>query len=202
MKRMRYLVLQSLLVMCTSALAQNDDVHQADSAMSEAVPQFQVYLGASYHLNEFAGTGASFGAIHAGVFFKDKIDVNVYYSAIFDDFHLTVIFPEEYSYNQHNYGVRINYNLLNHNIRPIVGVGYQYSAASWTPEIDSEDIFTDNIHVFSVNVGVGWQIVPAFRIEAKTGYNFARDVELIGLQSDDYDGYKLELSAKLRIFSL
>jgi hypothetical protein len=198
---MRNLVLFILLINGLAGFAQEQRNLQADSSFVELAPKFQVYLGGGFNLSQFSGTGASFGIIHAGIIAWDRLDLNVYYSGILDNYRLIILFPQEHRYEQHNYGIRMNYSFLKGSIRPIMGLGYEFARAAWAPVSDSPDTFSDKIHIFSASVGVGWRILPALWVEAKAGYNIAHDVEIIGLASDAFDGYEVELGAKFRILS-
>jgi len=171
----------------------------ADSIQSGLESNFQLYIAPGYGINQFVETGASFAGFYLGLIFRDKFDVSVSYSKILDNFKKQIIFPSVHKYGQTNLGLHVQYSFFNKNIRPHVGVGVQYGELSWKPENDSNDTFTDHVYIYEVFLGANWVINEIFTFQVNAGYNIARDVEIIGLESNNFEGFKADILLKIRI---
>ena len=193
----------SMILLLSSLLlkAQDPVMFVEDSLQLSHERNFDLYVAPSYSYNQFVGTGASFAGIHLGLISRGRIEVNVSYSRILDNFHKQLIFPSVHTYDQTNYGLHVQYSFFNKSIRPHVALGVQYGVVSWNPESDSNDTFADHVYIYDVFLGIKWLINRTFAFQASAGYNFAHDVEIIGLESTDYDGYKAEVQLKIKILN-
>ncbi|MCK5104474.1 MAG: hypothetical protein KAR17_16735 [Cyclobacteriaceae bacterium] len=191
----------TLLLSCLLLKAQDPVIFVEDSLQLNRERNFQLYIAPAYSVNQFVGTGASFAGIHLGLISRDRIDVNVSYSKIVDNFKKQIIFPSLHTYDQTNYGLHGQYSFFNKSIRPHVGLGVQYGVVSWKPENNSNDTFTDHVYIYNVFLGVKWLINRTFALQANAGYNFTQDVEIIGLESNDYEGFKADVQLKIRILN-
>lgn len=196
---MRTFISITLLLSSLLLNAQNYTKFGEDSLQLEPERNFQLYIAPAYSINQFVETGASFAGIHLGLIFQDRIDVNVSYSKILDNFKKQIIFPSMHTYDQTNYGLHGQYSFFNKNIQPHVGLGVQYGVVNWKPENDSNDKFTDHVYIYNVFLGIEWRINRTFTFQANAGYNFAQDVEIIGLEANDYKGFKVDVRLKIRI---
>ena len=73
----------------------------------------------------------------------------------------------------------------------------RFSEARWEPTSDSDDSFSDNLYSFNARLGAIWKINKIFALQASGGYNVTSDVELIGLEADDFDGFMAEVLIKI-----
>jgi len=190
------LFLSSLLVK-----AQDQTVSTGDSIQQEISNRYQVYIAPTYTINQFVETGASFAGIGLGFIFKDRIDLSVSYSQILDSFKKQIIFPSRHRFDQSNVGLHGQYSFLNQRFRPHVGFGVQYGMVTWEPEHDSNDTFTDSIYIFNLIVGANWALNKTVTLQANGGYNFTQDVEIVGLESKDFDGFRIDVLLKIRLLN-
>lgn len=199
MKKALYLVF--LLSSSFFLQAQHAMLAEEDSVQIAPMKIITVYFSPSLSVNQFVGTGASFLGIHLGMVYSDKVDVNVFYSRILDNFKKQIIFPGSHEYNQSNVGIEVQYSFLKKRIRPHVGVGFQYAEASWEPVNDSNDTFLEYIIMYDAFLGANWMINKIFTFTVNAGYNFTQKVDMIGLSSDDFEGFKADFLLKVRFLS-
>lgn len=173
-----------------------------DSIHIEKPKNFHLYIAPGYALNQFSETNASFLGAHLGIAYKNKIDFNIYYSAILDSFRKQIIFPSTHVYKQKNLGINGQYAFLKNRIKPHAGIGFQYSAISWLPENEGDEEFSDYIYQFKPYIGLSWQVINAFTLLFDLGYLIAPEVELIGLTSEDFDGLSFNFMIKIRFYRL
>lgn len=189
-----------ILLFC-SMFVQAQDVQNEDSARVEKNKNFQLYIAPGYALNQFVDTYASFIGVHLGISYKNKIDLNVYYSAILDDFKKQVIFPETYDFAQKNLGVDGQYAFLESRIKPHVGVGFQFSNISWLPENDNDEKLVDYIYFFKPYIGVSWRANSTITAQIDCGYMITPEVELTGLTSEDFNGLIFNFMIKIGFYN-
>ncbi len=157
------------------------------------------YIAPSFSINQFVGTVASFAGVNVGIHYREHLDIGIKYSAILNNFQQQIIFPAHHHYEQTNIGLQVHYSFFDGKIRPIAGIGIQLCNASWQPESDSEDTFTDYIYTFEGKIGLAWLVNKNFELQTTTGYNVARDVEIVGIKPGDYDGFTADLVLKIKI---
>lgn len=196
MRRFLFLV---LLLIGSLIQAQDIVLSEEDSTKTATNHKFSLYVAPSLYVNQFVETGATFFGIHMGVDYKERLDVNVSYSKIIDNFSKQIIFPSRHRYDQSNFGAEIQYSFLQRRITPHLGVGFDYVESSWNPADDSNDTFTDYIQLYRIFIGANWIINKIFTFQINAGYNFAHSVDIIGLQADDYNGLMVGLLLKFRV---
>jgi hypothetical protein len=198
---MRTFILMILLLSSLLLKAQDHTKFTEDSLQLELERNFQLYIAPTYSINQFVETGASFAGIYLGLIFRDRIDFNVSYSKILDNFKKQLIFPSKHKYDQTNFGLHGQFSFFNKSIRPHVGLGLQYGVVTWEPEHDSNDKFTDHIYLYDIFLGANWLINEIFKFQANVGYYISQDVEIISLESHDYEGFKAEVILKIRLLN-
>ena len=104
MKRIYFILILFFLV-CFDVSAQNETEVPSDETNST----FRLYVAAGYGMNQLVQANASFADIHAGVEFKERIDLNAYYGFNLDEFSQQIIFPAVHRYDQENLGIRLRY---------------------------------------------------------------------------------------------
>ena len=190
-----------LLSNCFFLQAQNAVQVEEDSMQIAPMKNISIYISPSLGVNQFVETGASFMGIHLGMVYRDIVDVNIFYSRILDSFKKQIIFPASHQYNQSNVGLEVQYSFLNKRIRPHVGVGFQYAEASWEPVNDSNDTFLDYIIMYNAFLGANWMIDKIFTLQVNAVYNFTQKVDIVGLSSNDFEGFGAEFLLKVRFLS-
>lgn len=191
-----------ILLLCSFLLkAQDYPESTEDSVKQEFENRFQVYIAPTYSMNQFVETWSSFAGIGLGLVVKDRIDVSLSYSQILDNFNKQIIFPSSHKYDQANISLQGQYSFLKSNIRPHAGLELQYAMATWEPEYDSNDTFSDNIFIYNAFVGVNWTLNQILTLQANAGYNFAREVEIVGLESNDFNGFNMDVLLKIRLLN-
>lgn len=183
---------------CLSAQVASEDT---DTLSIPETVKTHFYAGLGYQVNEFVETGSSFAGLYVGLILKENVDLSIYYSHILDNFNQVIIFPEQHKYTQENVGFRIQYMFLKGRLRPLAGLGYQFSRISWIPTTDTRDTFTDNGHLTAPFIGANWLFSPMFTFEANLGYNYCRGVELIELENEDFNGLYAHIIVKMRVLS-
>jgi hypothetical protein len=198
-KLMRILI--SMILLFSSYLLKAQDNSELSEDSIRIIPEknVQLYIAPSYSVNQFVETSASFAGISLGLSFWENFEINVSYSRILNNFVKQIIFPSSHKYDQKNLGIHGQYSFLNTKIRPLVGLGMQYGIVSWNPEIDSNDTFIDHIYIYNVLIGANWSITKTFSLQGNLGYNFTNDVDIIGFDSNDYDGFSVNLILKINL---
>jgi len=156
------------------------------------------YFAPSFSAYQFSETVASFAGIYLGMIYQDHLDISLSYAAILNNFKKQIIFPSHHHYDQTNFGLQLQYSFFDKKIRPITGIGAQFLHTSWQPDGDLEDTFTDYIYTIKGVIGIAWLINRTFNLQGTAGYNVARDVEIVGLESNDYDGFAADFVLKIR----
>ena len=198
---MKALFILIFLFASTLVKAQNQSLNSVDSVSLDVKIKSHLYIAPGYSLVQFAETGASFASIQVGIMLKERLDINVSYAEILDDFREQIIFPLSFKYNQKNLIVRIHREFLDGDFRPLVGLGYQYSELSWEPESDTEDVFTDHINQYEFFAGVNWLISNTFSFQVNGGYKIANGVDLVGVDPNYYNGFTMSLLLKIKVLS-
>lgn len=199
---MRICVLVILSLSSFIVNAQDDNQSSVDSLEHNRNNRFVLYAAPIYSLNQFAETNASYGGIGLGLIIKDRIDVLVYYSQIMDSFKKQIIFPSNHEYDQVNFSLNGQYSFLKKSIRPHIGAGVAYAKLAWEPLHDSNDTFSEYIFIYSLFAGANWAINRFLSLQGNFGYNFAGDVEIVGLESTDFTGFKLDLMLKIKLLNI
>ena len=173
-----------------------------DSLAMEKSGKFSLYVAPGYSNSQLVDIRASYIEIHVGLVYLERIDFDIYYSAVLDNFKKQIIFPSSHEYDQRNIGIRAQYSFLKKWIRPHIGIGYQFTEAIWLPESDSEQEFNDYIDRGSLYCGFGWLINNTFTLKADIGYGIASGVDLIGFDSGDYDGFEFNVMLKIKLLRI
>jgi len=190
----------TLIFLLGSFFLKAQDQQLLDSIQLEKEEKLQLYIAPAYSLNQFVETSASFAGIHLGIIYKEKVDLNIYYSAILDNFMKQIIFPQNHEFEQKNLGVKTQYSFLKKSIRPHAGISFQFSEISWIPLDDSNNKFNDNIYLIEPYVGISWMLNRTFTLLIDGGYNIVPEVELVGLESDDFSGFAVNFMVKIRFY--
>lgn len=192
-----------LIFLFTSNLvkAQNQALISVDSLSSDVKAKSHLYVAPGYSLIQFAETGASFASIQVGLFLKERFDINISYAVILDEYKKQVIFPSSFNYNQKNIVIRGHYEFLDGEIRPLIGLGYQYSVLSWEPESDADGVFVDHINQYEIYTGVDWLISNTFSFQVNGGYKIASGVNLVGVDPDYYNGFFMSFLLRIKVLS-
>ena len=98
--------------------------------------------------------------------------------------------------------VSAHYNFTRRKFKPLIGLGYRFTQASWQPEHENGDVFNDHINQFEVFGGVNYNIGKIVGVELQGGYKLADDVELTGLPKNSYDGLFFRLALKITLFKI
>jgi hypothetical protein len=175
----------------------NDD----DSVSVVQVNAFQIYISTSYSGQQFVETFASFANLSAGISFKKKLDLSIFYGTILNNFKKQIIFPTSFNYEQKNIGLQLQYEFTEHKIRPIVGLGVNYAQLAWKSEGDLEEVFTNNIFIYSGYVGGAWSIDQTFTLQSSFGYSWPGEVEIVGLETEGFQGWNFNVAIKIGVFS-
>jgi hypothetical protein len=191
------------ILFCTSAFvaaAQGKAGIPSDSIETAPREKFQVYAGVSYLGQQFVETMASFVNVSVGVIYNNHLEARISYGTIIDDFKKQIIFPTTFSYQQDNFALQVQYAFFESKIRPIAGVELKYGQASWLPQGDIEDVYTDNILTYGAYAGASWAINKSMTFQTDIGYNRIQELELVGLEEDDFNGFRFEIQLKFGIF--
>jgi hypothetical protein len=174
---------------------------EEDSASLGQESKFQIYLSASYASQQFVETFASFANVSAGISFKKKFDISIYYGTILNDFKKQIIFPTSFSYEQNNLGLQFQYAFTDRKLRPLAGLGINYAQLAWKSEGDLDDVFTDNVFIYSGYVGGAWSIGQYFTLQGTMGYALPGEVDIIGLETEGFQGWNFNVAIKMGVFS-
>jgi predicted porin len=188
-----------MLFLLQGILFAQESYLEEDSVAVSNSEFIDLYFGPGYVVSEFAETGASFARIHMGLVFFNHVDLYISYGAILSNFKKQLIFPSYHKYNQKDISILLQYDLTDWKIRPSVGIGYHHTYASWEPENESNEIFKDQIKQFEFYAGVNYSVTKAFVLELHCGYKFAKDIELVGLAEDSFDGFIFRATMKVRL---
>lgn len=189
----------SMLFLFQGILFAQESYQEEDSVAVSTSEFIDLYFGPGYVVSEFAETRASFASIHVGLIFFDHVDLNFSYRAILSNFKKQLIFPSYHKYNQKDISILLQYDLADWMIRPSIGIGYHHTYASWEPENESNEIFKDQINQFELYAGVNYSVSKAFVMELHCGYKLAKDIELVGLAADSFDGFIFRATMKVRL---
>lgn len=196
---MRIIITILVLFIYSFAGAQENSV--SDTIPEEKEDSFQLYLSASYTAQQFVETVASTAGVSIGIVYKNRLETNIYYSGILNDFKKQIIFPILFAYEQSNIGIQLQYIFTDKKIRPLVGVNPQYSQLTWRSEGDLDDEFTDDIFIYNIYLGGVWSISKLIGLQTNIGYSFPGKVELVGLEDADFQGFRFDLAIKIGVFS-
>lgn len=189
----------TLILFLTSYLIKAQGQTDLDSIDVVEAKKFQLYVAPGYSLVQFAQNKASFAEIHLGIAYDKMIEVDVFYSAILDSYIKQIIFPSSHKYGQKNVGINAQYYFTKSDLRPLLGVGYQFTEASWIPEGDSDESYNDHLNMIKLYLGASWSISQSFALQVDASYRFANGVDLVGIEPDDYDGFGINLMLKVRL---
>ncbi len=184
------------------ANAQGIGETSTDSISSKNSNTLDLFVAPRFSSNQFVNTWATFIEIGIGLKYKNKWELNISYAKSVDDFNKQIIFPSSHKYDQANIGVQAQYLFFNSKIRPLAGIGIQLGEISWIPQIDASDTFTDHIFIYNIFIGADWQINKTFAFQVNAGYIFPGNIELVGLESNDYQGLKGDILLKIRLLNL
>jgi hypothetical protein len=196
----RLLVSVFLCALLNVAVAQGEAANTADSLERPAKEKFQVYVGISYLGQQFVETMASFVNFSGGIIYNNHFEARISYGAIVDDFKKQIIFPTTFSYQQNNLSLMLQYSFFESRIRPVAGLSINYGQASWLPQGDVKDIYTDNIFTYGTYAGLSWAINRAVTLQTDVGYSKIQKLELVGLEETDFNGFRFEIQLKFGIF--
>lgn len=174
---------------------------EEDSATVGQGNTFQIYVSASYSSQQFVETFASFANVSAGLRFKKKFDINIYFGTILNDFKKQIIFPTLFSYEQNNLGLQLQYELTDRQLRPLAGLGINYAQLAWKSEGDLDDVFTNNVFIYSGYIGGAWSIGQTLTVQATMGYTWPGEVEIVGLETEGFQGLNFNVAIKIGVFS-
>lgn len=196
---MRIIILL-ILLFCSILLKGQDTtkIHE-DSLISKPKKNIQLYFAPSYTVIQFVETRTSFAGTYLGLIFRKKIEISVSYSKMLNNFRKQIIFPSVHKYDQTNLGLQGQYSFLKNKICPHIGLGVQYGTILWEPEYDSNDTFTDHIYIYEFFLGASWLINKTFAIQGNAGYNSAKSVDIVGLNSNDFNGFSVDLILKINL---
>lgn len=194
------IIIYILFVLTFSALHAQQSVEK-DTLKEETNPKFQLYIAPIYSVNQFVETFASQAGVAAGIVIKEKIDVSFYYGMVIDDFKKRVIFPTLFSYDQMNGGLYLNYYFTRNRLRPLAGIGAKFGQISWWANEGINEEYTDHLMIYDAFFGGIWKINDTFSLKADLGYTFSGEVDLIGLNTEDFQGIKFDVAIKLHLFS-
>ena len=184
----------------TLSTTQAQEVQHGDSSSMSITRTNGFYLAPSYFSNQLVDTWASFVGIQGGAFIGNHIDIGISYHRNIDNFSRQIIFPSTYIYDQSNVGLHVQYHFLDTRIRPIAGFGINGSTIEWSSESNDMDKFKEMIWILDISTGVSWSISDLLLLQANIGYNFADEIALIGFNSSDFNGLKVGLNLKFRLF--
>lgn len=184
------------------AMAQKAVVTSTDSIQTSEKQKFIVFASASYSGQELKETYASFANLGIGLVFDRTFEVLLFYGVILDQYKSQVIFPNSFSLEQANWGTKLQYSFTKRAIRPIVGLDGILAQLSWKSQGDFEEEYSDRIYMVNPFIGGAWNAFGSVIIQATAGYNFTYDLELVGFNSADYNGLRLELALKIGLFGI
>lgn len=182
------------------AMAQGKTENEMDSLDTSSGEKFEVYVGISYLGQQFVETMASFANFSGGLIYNNHLEARIAYGVIIDDFKKQIIFPTTYTYKQNNFSFLLQYAFFEKHIRPVAGLAINFSQASWVPQGDIEDIYSDNLITYSAFAGLNWAINKTVTLQTDIGYNKIHELELVGLEEDDFNGLRFEIQLKFGIF--
>ncbi len=197
---MRLSLLAIFILLQLLARGQDIGYIQTDTLKEDTMKRFQLYGAMSYSGQQFVETMASFANLSVGMTYKNHLDARISYGTILDHFRKQVIFPTTHYYEQKNMGLNLQYSFLEGNIHPVAGCNFQLAWMTWRPEGSSEDLFTDRVYLVAAFAGAAWDIYRSLTLQADIGYSLAKDLELVGLEENDSDGLRYEVTLKFGIF--
>ncbi len=196
---LKFLFILPLTLIGMSLSAQQKDIVPVDSIVEEGAGNMRLLIAPSYSFNQFSGTIASFASLSVAISFNDHIEAGFLAAFNFDNFEKQIIFPQNFQYNQFNFGVYGQYIFLRNKIRPLAGMALIYNLANWRSDGEAGDKFTDNIFVLKFYGGVVWEISDIFSFQVNAGYNIPGEVELISFVREDYRGFSGDIILKINI---
>lgn len=196
---MKNLISIAFLLVCNFLHAQEKIT--PDTLIEESRDKFHVFIAPSYSGSQFVETMASQAGIAIGLDFKDRLDLRIYYGFVVDNFKKKIIFPRFFTYDQMNGGIYVNYYFTDHKISPLVGVGAKYGNISWRDDEGLDDQYTDHLLIYDAYLGGIWKFNNAFSFQFNFGYTISSKVNLIGLNTEDFQGMKCDLAIIIRAFS-
>ncbi len=197
---MKYLT-SIILLSCLLSAVQAQDTNESDTLNVENKHEYQLYLAPTYSANQFVETVASFAGLSVGITFQTKLDANLYFNTLLDNFRKQIIFPTPFNYKQINAGVALQYYFYDKKISPLVGGGIQYAQLSWKADGDLDDEYTDYIFIYNAKIGVIWRLSNILSVQGDIGYNIPGELDLVGLEKRDMQGMRFDLTIKIYVFS-
>lgn len=173
-----------------------------DSLAIEKTSKVTLYVAPGYSNSPLVDTRASYFEMHLGLIYLEKVDLDIYYSTVLDNFKKEIIFPSSHEYDERNFGIRVQYSFLKKWIRPHIGIGYQFTEASWIPKNDSEQEFNDYIDLGALYCGFSWLINNTFTFQTDIGYTIGSGIELVGFDSGDFDGFEFKVMLKIKLLKI
>ncbi len=190
-----------ILIFSFLSVVQAQETTESDTLNVEKKEKYQLYIAPTYSANQFVETVASFAGLSVGITYQTKLDANLYFNTLLDNFRKQIIFPTTFIYEQMNAGIGLQYYFYDKKISPLVGVGIQYAQLSWKADSDLDDEYTDHVFIYYANLGAIWRLSNIINAQAEIGYNIPGELDLVGLDKKDLQGIRFDLAIKIYVFS-
>ncbi|NJN28089.1 MAG: hypothetical protein HC819_20020 [Cyclobacteriaceae bacterium] len=187
------------VLMLSNAVKAQDDAITAQDSVKDARKQITFYASPVYRIAQFASTSASFGGVAAGISINKQIDIGFSYSIILNDFEKKIIFPTSHNYAQRNTEMSIHYVFTACKIRPLAGVSLSLTEAIWSNDAESVETYRDFFFNHGGYGGLDWSINKYLTFLIKLGYTVSQDVELIGFEREDFNGFDARFELRINI---
>ena len=92
-------------------------------------------------------------------------------------------------------------SLLDRKLRPLAGLGINYAQLAWKSEGDLDDVFTDNVFIYCGYVGGAWSIGQSLTLQGAMGYAWPGEIEIVGLETEEFQGWNFNVAIKMGVFS-
>lgn len=202
------ILLRAFILICmvcamafNSCMAQSKELVVSDSLAKEKEEGLEIMLGAEYQMAQFVSTNASFAGLQVGMLLPAGWQIELSYQTILDNFKKKIIFPTDHRYKQETFGMGIKYLFLARKIRPFAGANVKYAYASWYPDTEtSGETFSDHLVLYELNAGAYYVFNKWMKLRMYGGYGLAGDLDLVGLEKADFNGFNFGIGIYMTIF--
>jgi len=181
--------------------AQESEEISADS-MDVTSKKIEVGIVPSYSVSQLKGSILSFAGIGVNVQFDQRLDARIFVSVNIDNYSQELLFPSEHSYHQSTAGIDVSWTFLRKSLSPVAGAMVSYSKISWNPMDPEGEQFYNCLLLASPYIGGNWNFSDKIQFQARGGYNFSGNMELIGFEQGDFDSFYLETLIVIKLAEL
>ncbi len=145
-----------------------------------------------HNLTSFIGGGVQYNRWSVGFMIY-------HFQGAFEDF---VIFPNvfslKYQYSGPNFGY---YFLMNRTLKASLNVSYLKGDMIWRDGEDGQDFFRDEFNMIKASLRIELNTIRFLKPYLGVGYQRIRDLDLTGLQSENFSGIQYILGLRIGFFN-